>query len=507
MQKTDNGAPRRTLYRHPIAAIGGAMIIAGGFLFAMLLLLDLTAGDENPYRAMATFIFAPSIVIIGLLIFGWSALLQVRAARARGEKVKFNLRIDFSDPLYVRNLWLFLGLSALLLVIAGYTGTRAFESTESVAFCGETCHSVMKPQYVTYQHSAHARVKCVDCHIGPGATFWVKSKIDGARQIFATMLETYPRPIPTPVHDLRPARETCEGCHWPDQFYGSKLVSKTYYQTDEKNSPWTINLLMKIGGANPRIPAEGGIHWHMLSETRVEYSAADYKRQQILQVRSIDPSGETRTYNNSALADVEPPAGNAGMREFDCMDCHNRPSHIFLPPAVAMNQALRARKISPDLPYVRKVGLDLLNADYSDEQQALAAIESGLRRYYHDEHGELAEIAAVKIDDAARALQGIYSDNFFPEMKTDYRARESNLSHFVNDGCFRCHNTDMVDDKGQSLAYECDTCHLIIAQGPSETVSELESDLAGLAFRHPVDIMEMWKDAPCTSCHTPESGY
>ncbi len=169
-----------------------------------------------------------------------------------------------SDPRYMRNLWLFLGLLVVLLGVVAFTGIKAYQATESVAFCGETCHTVMEPQAVTYENSPHARVACAECHIGPGASFWVKSKVDGLRQVWKTITNTYDRPVATPIRNLRPAQETCEECHWPEQFYGQKLVNRSYYRTDEANSPWTISLLVNVGGGNPRTGVPEGIHWHMI---------------------------------------------------------------------------------------------------------------------------------------------------------------------------------------------------------------------------------------------------
>jgi hypothetical protein len=499
---------RRTLFRHPLAAVGGALFLAGGFFFVILLLMDLTGGEENPYRALVTFVLAPAIVTLGLVLFLISAWFQVKEARKKGEKVKFRLSIEPTDPSYMKNLWLFLAISAVLLFLVGYSGTRAFEATDSVTFCGETCHTVMEPQNVTYHGSPHARVKCVDCHIGPGASFWVKSKIDGLRQVVATARNSYSRPIPTPVHNLRPAQQTCEECHWPLQFYGNKMVRRTYYRTDEANSPWSTHLLLKIGGGNPRAQQEGGIHWHMLNENKVEYIAVDEKRRTIAWVRTTNADGESTVYQNGDVDDeVGPEDSGVEVRRFDCMDCHNRPSHIFLPPAVAINLALLGRTLSPELPFIRKVGLDLLNAEHSTREEAREAIRSGLPAYYAEQYPELARSMNQDIEKATETLLTIYQENFFPEMKTDYRARESHLSHFVNDGCFRCHNESMVDDSGNHLAYDCQTCHLIVAQGPSESVEELEMNLAGLDFKHPEDIDEMWRDMKCTECHTPEAGY
>jgi hypothetical protein len=189
------------------------------------------------------------------------------------------------------------------------------------------------------------------------------------------------------------------------------------------------------------------------------------------------------------------------------MDCHNRPSHLFRPPAVALNLALSTRAILPDLPFIRKVGLDLLNAEYDTRDAAHAAIVSGLTTYYETEYPGTAGSEKDKIDLAAQRLLEIYDDNFFPEMKTDYRARENHLSHFVGDGCFRCHDGVKQDKNGNTISHDCKTCHLIIAQGPSEDIQQLEGNLTGLDFKHPEDIDEAWREMKCTECHDRTSGY
>ncbi len=498
---------KRTLFRHPLAAIGGALTLAGGFLFIVLLLLDLTTGGDNPYSSLVTFVIVPAIITLGVILFLIASWLQVKQARQRGEEVKFNLSIDPTDSNYLRNLWLFLGLTAALIVIVSYSGYRAYESTDSVAFCGKTCHTVMEPQYVTYMNSPHARVACVECHIGPGASFYVKSKMDGTRQLWRTALNSYDRPIMTPVHNLRPAQETCEGCHWPQQFWGNKFTTRTYYKTDEQNSPWTISLLVKVGGGNPRTGKLEGIHWHMLADNKVEYVASDYKRQIIPWVRVTKQDGSTKVYRQQGVEMPDTTVVENEVRAFDCMDCHNRPSHKFQPPATSLNLAMSTRMISPTLPYIRQVGLDLLNASYENREQAQAAIDTGLFAYYHANYPTLVDSLRSEITKATKSLKTIYSENFFPEMKTDYRARETHLSHFVNDGCFRCHNNSMVADDGTSISSDCRTCHLIVAQGPSENVAELASNIVGMDFQHPEDIGDAWKEAKCTECHTPESGY
>ena len=195
------------------------------------------------------------------------------------------------------------------------------------------------------------------------------------------------------------------------------------------------------------------------------------------------------------------------IRPFDCMDCHNRPSHKFQPPATSLNLAMSTRMISPSLPYIRQVGLDLLNAIYENREQAQGAIDTGLFAYYRANYPAIADSLKDEITKATQTLKAIYAENFFPEMKTDYRARETNLSHFVNDGCFRCHNSSMTAEDGSSISSSCTTCHLIVAQGPSEDLAALTSNITGLDFQHPEDVGDAWKEAKCTECHTPESGY
>ncbi|MEZ5358105.1 MAG: NapC/NirT family cytochrome c [Candidatus Zixiibacteriota bacterium] len=498
---------RRTLFRHPLAAVGGALFLAGGALFVVLLLMDFTSAHDNPYRSLVTFVIAPALITLGFGLFLLSVWMQVRAARKKGEEIRFTLSIDPSDPVYMKNLWRFLAISAFLILILAYSGSRAYDATDSVGFCGEICHEVMEPQNVTYHNSPHARVACVECHIGPGASFWVKSKFDGIRQLFATAMNSYSRPIETPVENLRPAQETCEECHWPKQFYGEKLVTKTYYRSDEFNSPHTIKLLVKIGGGNPRTGEMEGIHWHMIGNNRIEYIAADRKRQDIIWARLITADNDTLIYTDPDADIPDPAAPETEIRQFDCMDCHNRPSHLFQPPAKLINLALSTGQISADLPYIREQGLELLNASYETKPEALAHIPEALAQYYQENFPDILTAHGTEISAAGQVLNAMYKNNFFPEMKTDYRVRENNLSHFVNDGCFRCHDGVMANQNGDVISNDCRTCHLIVAQGPSADVAELASDINGLEFVHPEDIDEAWKEMKCTECHDPESGY
>ena len=129
------------------------------------------------------------------------------------------------------------------IVIASQLSYGAVNYMDSVTFCGKTCHTVMQPEYTAYQDSPHSRVECVKCHIGPGASWFVRSKLSGVGQVFAVTFNTYPRPIPTPVHNLRPARETCESCHWPQKYGEDRIQVISKFAEDETNSHQTVLLM------------------------------------------------------------------------------------------------------------------------------------------------------------------------------------------------------------------------------------------------------------------------
>ena len=251
---------------------------------------------------------------------------------------------------------------------------------DTTHFCGQTCHTVMAPEYSAYQNSPHARVECVECHIGPGAGWFVRSKLSGLRQVFAVTFHTYSRPIPSPVKYLRPARETCEQCHWPQRFSGDKLIYKTNYKDDEKNTPQTTTMVLKIGGHKRQ--GSVGIHGRHLDEgSRIRYISIDDQRQVIPVVFYTDDQGKTVEFISSDVQATKQQLDAGDHRLMDCVDCHNRPTHAFEMPENAVNQQM-ANGISPELPFIRKKAVDLLKVDYPDRDTALQRIVEGINSFY-----------------------------------------------------------------------------------------------------------------------------
>jgi hypothetical protein len=473
------------------------MILAASSFFSVLALIamDINQGFPNPYLGILTYIVAPGFLVAGLLLIVAGALLERRRRRriAAGEIPRHPV-IDFNVDRH-RMVFVVGGTVTFLFFLVSAVGTyRTYHFTESVEFCGQTCHTVMEPEFTAYQGSPHARVACVQCHIGPGAGWFVQSKLSGAYQVYATLRDIYPRPIPTPIENLRPAQETCEQCHWPSKFFGNVERVNDHFFSDSANTQWTIRLLMKIGGGDPEFGRAGGIHWHMNIAIRVEYIATDSARQVIPWVRVTDRDGNVTVYESQSAPLPPEEQASHEVRQMDCIDCHNRPSHIYNAPARAVNLAMSTGRISPQLPYIKRTATALLTAEYETTEQALAAIGDSLRA----ELGGSADPALL--EQAVAAVHTIYRNNFFPAMKVNWRAYPSNLGHTLFPGCHRCHDGQHVSGSGRVITRDCNACHVIIAQGNGPAAETLTP--AGLEFQHPIDIGDLWKVANCAECHT-----
>ena len=278
-------APRPKL----IAALIGnwvgifGLVVATCSLFAALCLIaiDFFAGFRQPYMGILVYLIVPSFFWTGLIFAGVGVWLE----RRRHKKPAAEARVEISGARRTRQLVVALAGAFLVLLLSALGSYRAFQVTESSQFCGALCHTVMKPEYTTYKISPHSRVRCTECHIGSGASWFVRAKISGLYQVYATVTDTYPRPVPVPVQNLRPARETCEECHWPAKFYGWLELRRQFFLPDKQNSPWNIRLLVHVGGAIATQGPVGGIHWHMVVSNRMEYIATDESRQTIPWVR------------------------------------------------------------------------------------------------------------------------------------------------------------------------------------------------------------------------------
>ena len=475
-------------FRNWLSLAGLVILLGSLFAFILLLVLDLFAPHSNPYLGLLVYVVAPGFFVLGAFFIILGALVERRHAyRKSATSLPHVLHIDLSRPRDRRIFGGFIAAGVLFLLLTAIGSNRTYHYSESTQFCGETCHGPMKPEYTTYLHSPHARVGCVDCHVGSGASAYVKAKINGVHQLIATTTGKYERPIKTPIKNLRPARDTCEECHWPEKFSGNLDRTYTHFLADETNTPFSVRLIMKVGGGDATKGHVEGIHWHVSAQNKVEYIASDEKRQVIPWVRFTDPSGKVTEYR---AADFKDDPAQHTVRTMDCLDCHNRPAHQFRSPNDAVDRALAAGKIDPSLPWVKSNVVALLVQNYSTESEAMDKISSSLHATYGN---------ALLLGSLVGEVQHIYRDNFFPEMKADWRSYPDNLSHKDFAGCFRCHDGlhKTVDGKTSISAKSCNECHTILAQGSGEQLTQLNAK--GHAFFHLDAVNE---DFGCNNCHT-----
>lgn len=482
----------RTLIGATIASISFGLVV-------FLTVLDLFAGEQKPYIGILTFIILPIFILIGI-VFVFYGIWREHEREKQGLPYKLKLpRFDLNDPRQ-RNAFFWISLGGLMLLIFSAFGSfKAYEYTDSDKFCGTTCHSVMNSEYTAYEFSPHARVGCVKCHIGPGAGWFVRAKLSGAYQVYATLFNKYPKPIPTPIENLRPAQETCEQCHWPKHFYSEKMLKNTYFLSDEKNTRWMLDILVKIGGGNIEAGPTSGIHWHMNIANELTYVAIDSQRQNIPWIRSKKPDGKTVIYRSTdnSLTDVQ--ILTMKTRRMDCIDCHNRPTHIYHPPARSVNHVMSLGWIDPSLPNVKSVSIKALETPYSSKQIGLDSIRLSIEEYYQTNYPEIAKTKQDTIAKVVSEVQKIFSRNYFPEMQVNWKKFPDNIGHMYYPGCFRCHDGKHVSDNGKVLSRDCNVCHTILAQQFEK--EGLRMSLGGVEYKHPVDIGNAWKEMNCSDCH------
>jgi hypothetical protein len=447
------------LSNNPISLIGVVLVTTAAVFLIALLPLLWSGAVRLPYGGILFFLGLPAIFFLGLALIPLGMWLR----RRRGDVPQSAPPLDLKNAEF-RRLLFFIGVTTIInLIIAGQFSYGAVTYMDSVEFCGQTCHSVMAPEFTAYQNSPHSRVECVQCHIGPGAGWFVRSKLSGVRQVFAVTLNTYPRPIPTPVHNLRPARETCEACHWPQKYGGERLRVISNYAEDQANTLTKTVLMMHIGGGITRGPGIHGVH--LGKGVVMRYFPADESRQTIPMVERTEPNGKTIRYvaADAKPDDLKAASDESKWRTMDCMDCHNRPSHTYQLPERAMNESIAAGEIPAALPWVRKHGLEVLKASYSSRDDASERLPTALERVYREQHPDVYAAHKADIDAAGKGILAVYRRNVFPEMRVQWGSYPNNLGHTDFPGCFRCHDDNHASTDGAKVSQDCGSCHALLA--------------------------------------------
>jgi nitrate/TMAO reductase-like tetraheme cytochrome c subunit len=490
----------RGLMRNLISLVGITLAAISLANIVFLFLVALLTKRPSPYLGILTYMVFPALLILGLLLIPIGMWRERRRRRTAlpGEIPRLP-RIDLNNTEQRRALEIF-GVCAVLFVMLSAVGSyRAYQFTDSVTFCGRLCHTVMKPEYTAYLQSPHARVACVECHVGPGASWYVRSKLSGSYQVYSAIFHKYPRPIPTPVANLRPAQQTCEQCHWPKKFYGAQLKVFYHYAPDEKNTPRQIRMLINTGGAEPLNGLPSGIHWHMNIANQITFIATDPQRQVIPWVEAKNLQGKVTVYKAKDSTLTAAQIAATPKHRMDCIDCHDRPSHMFKPPDESVDESLLAGRIDTSLPYIKRQAVAELTKHYDTTEQAMEGIGNGLRNFYSSQYPEVYKDQRAAVNAAITDVQQIYRSTIFPYMRVDWRTHPNNIGHLYTPGCFRCHDGQHVSADGKVIPKKCDTCHTVLAEVTSG--SPLIGHEHGIAFQHPIDLGDLTQ-VTCSDCHT-----
>ncbi|MCL5104093.1 MAG: NapC/NirT family cytochrome c [Armatimonadetes bacterium] len=450
-------------FRHrPLRLIGGFLVFLSVGLLAFLVLLDMLAGLRNPYLGIIAYLILPIILIIGLLLVPLDSWIQRRRV-ARGEPVYPT--VDLCDPVQRRIATFFAATSAVILIVMTVVTYKGVQYMDTTTFCGRVCHRVMIPEFTAYTRSPHASVACIECHIGPGASWFVRSKLSGLPQVWHYTIGDYPRPLPTPVVALRPSRETCETCHWPEAFYGSTLITRATYQQDAGNTPVVKSMFMRVGSGGVQ---GSGIHSHIIN--KIHYLPAVAKRTEIAWLRIERPDGTKQEFVNPTYKDdLKKIRRGEAVRLMDCIDCHNRAAHDFEPFEWLLDDSITRRRVDASLPFIkRRAMLAVGPMDRLPTVREQARVVSRIRRitsYYEDEYPDIYKVKADSVRRSVRAIERDYLGSAFPHMRVwpgSDIAPGTYPNWRTHEGCFRCHGAMVaVNPKAgnQEISADCNFCH------------------------------------------------
>jgi NapC/NirT cytochrome c family protein len=445
---------RAALARHPVAITGAVIATAAAVVF-IALTIGIVAGlfEHNPYAGLVVFVAVPALLVAGLLLVPLGMWLQRRKVERDPNAAGDWPILDFRRASVRRTALAITALTAANVVIILLAGYGSLHWMESPQFCGQVCHTPMHPQFTAWSGATHARVACVDCHIGEGAAAFVHAKLNGVRQMVHVMTNAVPAPIP-PGAEMPPGAQarTCGACHRPGRAAGDRIRTIREYADDESNSETTTTLLMHVGGgsSSPR-----SIHWHADPSVRIEYVATDAERQMIPYVKVTDAKGQMKEYRAPDTTDQA--IGGGTRRTMDCVDCHNTVGHpIAATSEQAVDRALAAMPESRKLPFARREGVRLVKESYPSQDEALSAIDRELRKFYASRHGSADDAALAR---TVAAVQEAYRRNVFPSMKVTFGSYPDNRGHVTSNGCFRCHDDSHEAKDGSKISGDCEYCH------------------------------------------------
>ena len=494
----------QTFY-NPLSLVGAVVFLFNIGLMIFLAVVEMLAKHSRPYADIIIFMVLPLIVFFGLVLIVVGIVRERRRLKAGGViESRFPI-LDFNDPKHRTLVLVFICGFVIMSLLYAFAGFKTYEYTESDTFCGVLCHSsgqgIHRAENLSYSFSPHAKVGCSTCHVGSGVEYFVLYKVRGMRQLFNLLTGRVPKPIPAPVADLRPAQDVCESCHGPKYQFYERLEARQFFLSDTGNTPWKLDLLLKMGTAGLKTDRPPKMHWHSSTTEEIIYDASDPKRIVIpwVQVKRLD--GKVRTYRSRGTAMEAKEPGDAAKRRMDCVDCHNRAGHPFHHPSDILNALLSTGLVDPALPDIKTAALKALEGEYRTFDEGKESIGKMITDFYRTRHPSIAESKKVAIDRAIAALQRSYERNYDPLMKVSWKNFPSNRGHRHAPGCFRCHDGNHVSEDGMLLSKDCNLCHVLLEHQVSGEAGDKSATIRQITYPHPVDIGDSYLTMNCSDCH------
>jgi nitrate/TMAO reductase-like tetraheme cytochrome c subunit len=480
--------------------LGGISLSIFFIIEIFLILMDILTTRQNLYLGILTYVIFPFLLLISITFILFGIYLKKKRSKARKDKINLggksssekvlHFHYDSQNPVHNKRLIITIIFTICFLMVSSLGTYKVYEFTESNEFCGTVCHDVMHPEYLAHGNSPHSQLKCVDCHIGSGVNAYFKAKVSGLHQVIGVITGDYSKPIPSPLHKMRSAKEICSTCHSIDYKHENIQKDYAYFVREEDNKKWNIKMLLKTSDIHKS---------HANSNAAKIFYVSDKENETIPWVKVVRPNGEKVIYKASDEDGEVMVVNEETQKEMDCLGCHNRPAHNFISPNDSLNKAMAKNLINVNIPSIKDNALEILEKPFYSKEEALKEISNFIMNYYKTNEEDYFSKNKPEIKKAINSIKDIYTKNFFPEMNVRWSSYSNFNNHKDTTGCFRCHDSNHISDKGSKIPNDCNTCHLIIEQGYDNTI---EKNTAGLTFTHPTDIDKEWKETKCSECHT-----
>ncbi len=494
----------QTFY-NPLSLVGAVVFFFNIGLMIFLAVVEMFSKHPRPYADIIIFMVLPLIVSSGLVLIVVGIVRERRRLRAGGVTETRLLTLDFNNPKHRTLVLVFSCGFVIMSLLYAFAGFKTYEYTESDTFCGVLCHSsgqsLHQAENNSYSFSPHAKIGCSTCHVGSGVQYFVLYKVRGMRQLFNLITGQVPRPIHASLSGLRPAQAVCESCHGPKYQFYERLEARQFFLSDTGNTPWKLDLLLKMGTAGLKTDRPPKMHWHSSTTEEIIYDASDQKGVDIPWIHVKRHDGKVRTYRTGGTSAGAPEPKDDLKRRMDCIDCHNRAGHPFKHPSDSLNALLSIGLVDPALPDIKTIAVKALGGEYRNSNEGKEAIRKTITDFYRTNHPSIVEAQKQTIDRAITALQRTYENNYDPLMKVSWKNFPSNRGHRHAPGCFRCHDGKHVSEDGAVLSKDCNLCHVLLEHQVSGEAGDKSATIRQIKYPHPVDIGDSYLTMNCSDCH------